>query len=339
MSGGAGQPPRYWYGDARVPLHARALSALFGSGAGLRRGLYRRGLLRARQVERPVVVVGNLVAGGSGKTPLTIALVERLRAAGWTPGIASRGYGRADAGTARWVEAGTDPALGGDEPVVLAARTGVRVRVDGDRVAAARALVAEGCDIVVCDDGLQHYRLARDLEIEVIDGRRRYGNGRLLPAGPLREPPERGESCDFRVLNVGTDTELAAGFGEWPMWFEPGPARPMAGGRPQPLSAFAGQRVHAVAGIGDPERFFAMLRGQGIAVVPHAFGDHHRYSADDLRFGSDLPVLLTEKDAVKCAAFATERYFSVGIDAQLPEAFWVALLGRLGPKRGASSPS
>ncbi len=339
MSAGSGRPPRYWYGGARVPLHAHALSALFGVGAGLRRGLYRRGLLRTQLVERPVVVVGNLVAGGSGKTPLTIALVERLRAAGWTPGIASRGYGRADAGTPRWVEADTDPALGGDEPVLLATRTGVPVRVDRDRVAAARALVDAGCDIVVCDDGLQHYRLARDLEIEVIDGRRRYGNGRLLPAGPLREPPERAESCDFRVLNVGTDTELAAEFGEWPMWFEPGRARPMAGGRPQPLSAFAGQRVHAVAGIGDPERFFAMLRGQGIAVVPHAFADHHRYSAEDLRFGSDLPVLLTEKDAVKCAAFATERYFSVGIEAQLPEAFWVALLGRLGPKRGASSPA
>ncbi len=336
MSARPGQPPRYWYGDAPVPLHARALSGLFALGARVRRDLYRRGLLRAQRVPRPVIVVGNLVAGGSGKTPLTIALVERLRAAGWNPGIASRGYGRSDAATARWVEPGTDPALGGDEPVLLAKRTGARVRVDRDRVAAAQALVAEGCDVVVCDDGLQHYRLARDIEIEVIDGRRRYGNGRLLPAGPLREPPARGDSCDFRVLNVGVETDLAAGFGEWPMWFEPGPAQPMAGGRPVPLSAFAGQRVHAVAGIGEPERFFSMLRGQGIAVVPHAFADHHRYSADDLRFGSDLPVLLTEKDAVKCAAFATDRYASVGIEAQLPEAFWVALMGRLGPKRAAA---
>jgi tetraacyldisaccharide 4'-kinase len=332
MSGRSGQPPRHWYEGGRVPLHAQALSGLYAVASGLRRGLYQRGLLRARKAGRPVVVVGNLVAGGSGKTPLTIALVERLRAAGWTPGVASRGYGRADASTPRWVDAGTDPALGGDEPVLIAARTGARVRVDRDRVAAARALVAEGCDVVVCDDGLQHYRLARDLEIEVIDGRRRYGNGRLLPAGPLREPPARASACDFRVLNVGTDAELAADFGEWPMWLEPGRAQPMAGGRPQPLSAFAGQRVHAVAGIGDPERFFAMLRGQGIAVVPHAFGDHHRYAAEDLRFGSDLPVLLTEKDAVKCRAFANDRYFSVGIDARLPEAFWIALLNRLGPR-------
>src|SRR5690606_18570857 len=212
--------PGYWYGNAPVPLHAQLLAGLYAAVAGVRRGLYGRGLLRARHPGRPVVVVGNIVAGGSGKTPLTIALVERLLGAGWTPGVASRGYGRSDAGKPAWVDAGTDPAIGGDEPVLIAARTGVRVRVDADRVAAARALVAEGCDIVVCDDGLQHYRLARDLEIEVIDGRRRYGNGRLLPAGPLREPPARGADCHFRVLNVGSDPDLAAGFGEWPMWLE-----------------------------------------------------------------------------------------------------------------------
>ncbi|WP_298578565.1 tetraacyldisaccharide 4'-kinase [uncultured Luteimonas sp.] len=329
MSRGGRKVPAYWYADATVPPHARLLAGAYAAATGLRRDLYRRGLLRARHPGCPVVVVGNLVAGGSGKTPLTIALVERLRAAGWTPGVASRGYGRSEAGKPAWVQADTDPALGGDEPVLIAARTGARVRVDADRFAAARALVAEGCDIVVCDDGLQHYRLARDLEIEVIDGRRRYGNGRLLPAGPLREPPARGEDCQFRVLNAGSDPDLAAGFGEWPMWLEPGDARPMAGGRPRPLAAFAGQRVHAIAGIGDPERFFSMLRDHGIAVVPHAFPDHHRYSADDLRFGSDLPVLLTEKDAVKCAPFAGEQWFSVGIDARLPEAFWIALLGRL----------
>ena len=326
---GKGRAPDYWYGDASAPWHARWLSGLYGAVAGLRRGLYRKGLLRRRRVDRPVVVVGNLVAGGSGKTPLTIALVERLRAAGWTPGVASRGYGREDASTPRWVEAGTDPRQGGDEPVLIASRTGLKVRVDADRVAAAKALIAEGCDIVVCDDGLQHYRLARDLEIEVIDGRRRYGNGLLLPAGPLREPPERGTGCDFRVLNAGNSPDIVAGFGEWPMWLQPGPARPLLGGRAQPLSAFAGQRVHAVAGIGDPERFFAMLREHGIAVVPHAFADHHRYDAEDLRFGSDLPVLTTEKDAVKCRAFAGERWYSIGIDACLPEAFWIALLDRV----------
>jgi len=205
----------------------------------------------------------------------------------------------------------------------------VRVRADRDRVAAARALADAGCDIVLCDDGLQHYRLRRDVEIEVIDGRRRYGNGRLLPAGPLREPIERGGQCDFRVVNLPPTETSGAGFGEWPMHLLASRAMPVLGGRAQPLSTFAGQRVHAVAGIGDPERFFSMLRALDIAVVPHAFADHHRYTAADFQFGSDLPVLMTEKDAVKCVAFAGARHFSVPVDAQLPEAFWIALLERL----------
>jgi tetraacyldisaccharide 4'-kinase len=321
------RPPRYWY-EGQVPWHARLLSELYGGVVALRMRLFRLRLLRRIRIDRPVIVVGNLIAGGSGKTPLAIVLVERLRAAGWNPGIATRGYGRDEAGTPRWVDEATDPALGGDEPVLIARRTGVRVRADVDRVAGARALVAAGCDIVVCDDGLQHYRLRRDIEIEVVDGRRRYGNGRLLPAGPLREPAARGDSCDVRVLNVGDD-EIEAGFGEWPMRLVADRAQPLAGVRPMALSAFAGKRVHAVAGIGNPERFFDTLRSHDIAVVPHAFADHHRYVAEDLRFGSDLPVLMTEKDAVKCLAFASGRHFSVPVRAELPEAFWVALLDRV----------
>ena len=327
------QTPAWWHDGSTPPLHARLLAVLYGNLAALRRGAYRRGWLRKHKAGVPVIVVGNIVAGGTGKTPLVIALVERLRAAGWTPGIASRGHGREDEATPRWVEAGSTAAQAGDEPLLIARATGAKVRVDRDRVAAAKALAAAGCDIVVCDDGLQHYRLARDIEIEVQDARRRYGNGRLLPAGPLREPVERAADCDFRVLNLGvaseTDAEREAGFGEWPMRLQVGMAQPLHGGRGQALSTFAGQRAHAVAGIGDPERFFAMLREHGIAVVPHAFGDHHRYTAEDLRFGSDLPVLTTEKDAVKCRDFAGERWYSIGIDACLPEAFWIALLDRI----------
>jgi len=332
------QAPAYWYDGSTPPLPARILSALYGLATALRRKAYRRGWLRIRHAGVPVIVVGNIVAGGSGKTPLTIALVERLRGEGWAPGVASRGHGRADAATPRWVDADSDAAQVGDEPLLIARRTGAKLRVDRDRVAAAQALVAAGCDIVVCDDGLQHYRLARDIEIEVQDARRRYGNGRLLPAGPLREPLERAADCGFRVLNLGTasegDAQREAGFGEWPMRLRVDTARPMRGGRAQPLSAFAGQRVHAVAGIGDPERFFSMLRDAGIAVVPHAFPDHHAYSPADFEFGSKLPMLMTEKDAVKCAAFADAQSFMVPVDAVLPEAFWVALMGRL-PGRGA----
>lgn len=328
------QAPAWWYSPgARVPLWARAVSHAYSGAVALRTRLYGIGLLRKHKVAAPVVVVGNLVAGGSGKTPLVIALVERLRAEGWNPGVASRGYGRSDEAKPLWVEPATPAAQGGDEPVLIARQAEARVRVDRDRVAAARALVAAGCDIVVCDDGLQHYALARDLEVEVIDGRRRHGNGLPIPAGPMREPAARGEACDFRVLNAGSDPDLTAGFGEWPMWLAPGDAVPLVGGRPRPLADFAGQRVHAVAGIGDPERFFTMLRELGIAVVPHAFPDHHAYGADDLRFGSDLPVLMTAKDAVKCAAFVTDRHYAVPVSAELPEAFWVALLARLPAKR------
>ncbi|GAB1407314.1 tetraacyldisaccharide 4'-kinase [Thermomonas brevis] len=333
MSRNAGpQPPSWWFDGSPPPLHARLLAVPYGAVVAVRRMAYRRGWRRSRHPGVPVIVVGNLTAGGSGKTPLAIALVERLRDAGWTPGVASRGYGRDDAGIARWVEVGDDPALTGDEPLLIAMRTGAKVRVDRDRVAAAAALVAAGCDIVVCDDGLQHYRLARDIEIEVQDARRRYGNGRLLPAGPLREPLERAADCQFRVLNLGVasgDEAAQTGLGEWPMRLHPGDAMPLAGGRPLPLAGFRDQRVHAVAGIGDPERFFGMLRALGIGVVPHAFPDHHAYVAEDFDFGSPLPVLMTEKDAVKCAGLGLRQAWAVPIDAVLPEAFWVALLDRL----------
>jgi tetraacyldisaccharide 4'-kinase len=329
--------PVYWFEDAPVPMGPRALSSVYGGLAGLRRDLYRRGWLRTHRAPVPVVVVGNIAVGGTGKTPLTIALVERLRAAGWTPGVASRGYGRKDMSTPRWIERNTTAADGGDEPVLIAMRTGAKVRVDRDRVAAARALAQAGCDIVVCDDGLQHYRLARDVEIDVIDGRRRHGNGRLLPAGPLREPVERAAECDFRVVNVAGDD--AAQFGEWPMRLVPGDAHLLQGGRERPLASFAGQRVHAVAGIGHPERFFDMLRAQGIAVVPHAFADHQDYVASDFEFGSRLPVLMTEKDAVKCRGLVSPThveadFHSVPVRAELPEAFWISLLDKL-PARGA----
>lgn len=330
MNKAAPRTPAWWFGDAPVPLWARLLVPLYAGVTGLRRRLYRAGLLRQRRVDVPVLVIGNLAAGGAGKTPLTIAVVQKLREAGWRPGVASRGYGRREEATPRWVTPETPPEEGGDEPVLVARRLAVPVRVDRDRAAAARALAEAGCDIVICDDGLQHYRLARDLEIEVVDGARRYGNGRLLPAGPLREPVERGRCCDFRVVNLGHGVaEGGTGFGEWPMQLQALAALPITGGRPRALASYIGIRVHAVAGIGNPQRFFDMLRTLGVGVVPHAFPDHHAYRAEDLQFGNDLPVLMTEKDAVKCAPFADVRCFSVPVDAELPAAFWVALLDRL----------
>ncbi len=334
------QTPHWWFDGSLPPLWARLLTPLYGATVALRRFGFRHGLPKQVHPGLPVIVVGNLVAGGSGKTPLTMALVERLQQAGFTPGVASRGHGRRNEKIPRWVDAESDPVEVGDEPLLIAIRTGVKVRVDVDRVAAAKALAAAGCDIVVCDDGLQHYRLARDIEIEVQDLRRRYGNGRMLPAGPLREPLERAADCAFRVLNLGQsegtevvkpDARAEASGREWPMWLEAADAVPLAGGRGVSLSAFAGQRVHAVAAIGEPERFFVMLREAGIGVVPHAFADHHDYRREDFDFGSPLPVLMTEKDAVKCRAIAKPGWYSVPVSARLPEAFWGALRDRLGP--------
>jgi tetraacyldisaccharide 4'-kinase len=317
MASKGSQTPSYWYDGSAVPFAARLLAPLYAGVVAVRRALYRRRWLKRHALPVPVIVVGNVTAGGTGKTPLTIALVQRLREAGWKPGVASRGYGREQANMPRWVEA-----------------TGVPVRVDADRVAAGRALVEAGCDIIVCDDGLQHYRLARDIEIEVVDAQRRYGNGRLIPAGPLREPASRAQECDFRVVNLGQASAepsalAACGFGEWPMQLHIDTAQPLSGGRARALAHFRGQRVHAVAGIAHPQRFFDMLRAHGIGVVPHAFADHHAYQASDLRFGSELPVLMTEKDAVKCKVFANEWHFAVPLAADLPAAFWVNLLDRV----------
>lgn len=310
---------RRWYGGVAPGPVLRGLAVLYG---------WLRRLRAAPTPERigvPVLVVGNLVAGGAGKTPLVIALAAALAARGFRPGIASRGHGRRGRDAVRVVP-GMDPAECGDEPLLIAERTICPVQVDADRVAAARALVAAGCDLVICDDGLQHARLGRDLEIEVVDGLRRYGNGRLLPAGPLREPAPR--PVDFRVVNGGPP-----GPGEVPMQLVPGAARPLAGGPPRPLAEFAGAPVHALAGIGHPERFFATLRAAGLAPLAHAFPDHHAFEPADLRFEPAAPLLMTEKDAVKCRAFAPRDAWAVPVEARLPETFLAAVADRLADRR------
>lgn len=273
-------------------------AALFRILVALRRGAYRAGLLRGRRLPVAVVVVGNLTVGGGGKTPLVVHLVEALRAAGFRPGVVSRGYGGAGGGGPRRVGADTDAAAAGDEAVLIARRCGCPVAVGADR-AAAGALLLDACDVLVADDGLQHYRLARDLEIAVVDGDYGLGNGRPLPAGPLREPAARLRSVDFVAVRDG---ERA---GAWRYRVLPGAARRVDGAPGErPLSAWRGQRVHAVAGIGVPERFFGQLEDAGLAVERHGFDDHHRFSAADLAFGDAAPILMTEKDAVKCHRIA-----------------------------------
>ena len=311
-----------WYGKRRSPWWTWPMAGLYGALTALRHGLYRIGVLRSVRLPVPVIVIGNLTAGGTGKTPLTIALAAALRERGLRPGVVSRGHGGRQRGPLL-LDAAPDPAEVGDEPCLIAA-AGVPVAVGRDRPAAAQLLVAAGCDVLIADDGLQHYRLARDVEICVIDGARRFGNGRLLPAGPLREPLRRLDRVDLRVCNGGTPQA-----GEYPMRLAGGEVVSLDGSKRQSLATFAGQRVHAVAAIGNPARFFASLRDAGIEVIEHAFADHHAFTAADLAFGDALPVLMTDKDAVKCRAFAQAHWWRVPVRAELPVEFFQAVIARL----------
>jgi tetraacyldisaccharide 4'-kinase len=299
---------RHWYGRTMLSAGLVPLSLLFGGVTALRRVAYRRGVLSAHRLPVPVVIVGNLVVGGAGKTPLVLWLVQQLRRRGWRPGILSRGY-RGSNGVPRQVMIGDDPAQAGDEPLLLAERSGVPVWIGRDRVAAGRALLAAHpqCNVIVCDDGLHHYALARDVEIAVEDGRG-LGNGRLLPAGPLREPPSR--RVDATVANG------VARSGAWTMRTEARALYPVhAPAQTLEVPVLQGLRLHAVAGIGNPARFFEQLERLGLRFVAHAFPDHYRYRADDLRFDQCDAILMTEKDAVKCRAFGRTDLVALRIEA------------------------
>ena len=311
-----------WYGNGCAPWWAGPLSNVYGAVIRLRGWLYRSGVWRSVILPVPVIVIGNLSVGGTGKTPLTIAVVDALRRRGYRPGVVSRGYGGSQREPLLLGET-PDPSQVGDEPCLIAA-SGVPVAIGRDRPAAAQLLLDAGCNAVIADDGLQHYRLARNVEICVIDGSRRFGNGRLLPAGPLREPMRRLQRVDFRVCNGG----IAEG-GEYPMQLRGGDVVSLSDGRRQSLAVFAGQRVHAVAAIGNPRRFFDSLRTADIDVIEHAFADHHRFVAPDLEFSDDLPVLMTDKDAVKCKAFARSDWWRVPVYAELSETFYEALVERI----------
>jgi tetraacyldisaccharide 4'-kinase len=257
-----------------------------------------------------VVVVGNLSVGGTGKTPLVCWLVGRLTDLGFKPGVVTRGYGGSSRNV-RLIDSSDDPNVVGDEPVLLARRTGAPVAIGRDRPAASQLLLNAGCDVVVSDDGLQHYALARDCEIVVVDGDRRFGNGWLLPAGPLREAKSRLSGADAVVVNGGR----ALLDGALSMRLEAKSALSLIGGAVKVLDEFAGRSVHAVAGIGNPERFFNLLRAHGIEVVGHPLPDHAPLRAADISFADERPVLMTEKDAVKCGGIAGPHHWYVPVTA------------------------
>ncbi|MGH8705490.1 MAG: tetraacyldisaccharide 4'-kinase [Burkholderiales bacterium] len=322
---------KHWYRRGAVAWLLWPASVVFGAIAFARRLLYRVRLLKSERAGVPVIVVGNLVAGGSGKTPLVLWIAEFLKAKGRKPGIVSRGYGgsmAAPGGAPREASIASEPEEVGDEPMLLARRSGCPVWVAPQRTAACRALREQHpeCDVIVLDDGLQHYALARDLEVCVVDARG-FGNGFLLPAGPLREPPSRLHSVGAVVAH-GTDQVKG-----YAMRLEGDQLVRLTDARDvRAAKSFAGRKVHAVAGIGDPKRFFLDLAKFGIKIVPHPFPDHHAFNAGELEFADDAPVVMTEKDAVKCKRFAQPHHWVFPVRAILDPAFGDWLLQALAEK-------
>lgn len=321
--------PRHWQTRGPLAVLLLPVAVLFAAITALRRAAYRRGLLRIERIDVPVIVIGNITAGGTGKTPLVLWLAQFLIAHDKRPGIISRGYG-ATRTHPRAVPVDGSAADYGDEPCLLARRAGCPVWVGADRAATARALRAAHpqVDVIISDDGLQHYRLARDIEIAVIDGARGLGNGWPLPAGPLREPASRLNAVDVTVIN-GRDAT-----GAFPravaMRLEGDSFRNLHDPRQTVTAAhFRTRQVHAIAGIGNPPRFFAQLRHLGLDCITRAFPDHHAYTAQDLRFAGDDEIVMTEKDAVKCSAFATTRHWALVVNAAPDESLGDTIIARL----------
>ncbi|RJG13681.1 tetraacyldisaccharide 4'-kinase [Pseudomonas cavernicola] len=321
-----------WYRGHPALTLLRPLEWLYRAVVQHKRSRFLAGAGEVYQAPVPVVVVGNITVGGTGKTPLILCLIEHCRARGLKVGVVSRGYGAKPAQLPWRVSAEQNASEAGDEPLLIVQRSGVPLMIDPDRSRAVRALLeAEPLDLILCDDGLQHYRLARDLELVLIDAARGLGNRRCLPAGPLREPIERLQSVDALLYN-GAPTDVDGGYA---FQLQPTALVNLVSGERYPLTHFpAGQALHAVAGIGNPQRFFNTLEALHWRPTPHAFADHAQFGAEQLNFSPAQPVVMTEKDAVKCRAFATADWWYLAVDAVPSPAFlaWFdAQLARLLP--------
>lgn len=313
-----------WSRDSTSAKLLGPFAELFSVLVRGRRTAYRRGWLRTERLPVPVIVVGNITVGGTGKTPVVDWLVGELGRAGYRPGIASRGYGGAEPAAPVLVSPDSHAAAVGDEALLLARRTGVPVAVCRDRVKAARLLIDAGVDTVVCDDGLQHYRLWRDVEIAVVDGDRGLGNGRLLPAGPLREPPLRLR--EVNVVMINGQSRSIPGF---QFTLEGGSAVSLVTARVEQLSSFNGKRVWALAGIGNPARFFAYLRQRGLDPVPVPLADHARADLGRIRERGEWPIVMTEKDAVKYPGCAVAETWYVPVKLCMTAEAEAAVMSRI----------
>jgi tetraacyldisaccharide 4'-kinase len=321
-----------WYDGHFLLWLLLPVSLLFQGLVSIRRQAYLNGRKTVVASPCPVIVVGNINVGGSGKSPLVIWLAEKLKSEGYRPGIVSRGYGGKAPFYPFLVDARSEPAQVGDEPWMIQRRTGLPCVVDPDRPRGIRYLYeSQACDVVISDDGLQHYAMARDIEIVVLDGQRKLGNGLCLPAGPLREPASRLDSVDFVVVNGGEKTDK-----HHTMQLEASglfALKDFVCVNKQGERLRGNEDVHAVAGIGNPQRFFDTLTALGYRVDPHPFPDHYPFSSRDLDFGDGNKIILTEKDAVKCLGFHNKNIYYLRVDARLDVLFWPALQGKLKGQR------
>ncbi len=305
-----------WYGEHKLAWLLSPLSGLYRTIVQTRKLVYQFGLIPIKRFPVPIIIVGNITVGGTGKTPLTIWLANYLKSKGMKPGIVSRGYG-VKSRQPQQVRPDSSPFIVGDEPVLIARRTKCPMAVAANRVKAVDAMLEHyDVDIIISDDGLQHLSLHRDLEIAVIDGDRRFGNGRCLPAGPLREPVSRLEQVDLVVANgKNAKGEHLMEYTSADLYSVRDPARTLS------LEQLRGQSVHVIAGIGNPTRFISRLRQAGIQVIKHIYPDHYVYTKSELDFADDYPIVMTEKDAVKCENLADNRYWYLPIQAKLAETF------------------
>ncbi|MGK0442609.1 MAG: tetraacyldisaccharide 4'-kinase [Pseudohongiellaceae bacterium] len=331
-----------WYKQSKWLYLLFPVTVIYYLLISLRQLFYRAGLFKSYRANIPVIVVGNITAGGTGKSPVVIALAKYLNQQGFKPGVISRGYGSNVPSYPFLVKPNNDPKQAGDEPLMIAKSTQLPVMISANRGDSIEQLIlAYNCNVIIADDGLQHHALARDIEIVVIDGERLFGNKFLLPMGPLREPLKRLDSVDFQLYNGGNcpqsyhDNYIKNYTAAKPthshcygMQLSPEPLINILSSMPKD-SAVVLNKVHAVSGIGNPQRFFNTLKSLGYDIIEHAFDDHHSYQPQDLEFGDDLPVVMTEKDAVKVTAFAKTNYWYLPVTAVIDESFFQRIESRL----------
>lgn len=303
----------YWYDFNIVAFLMLPLAVVFCLISLLRRLMYKIYIFRSYKLPVPVIIIGNITVGGTGKTPMLVEVCKQLKLAGLKPGIISRGYGGKSKQWPLDVKQDSDALETGDEPLMLARRTQCPVVVGPDRVADAKHLLEHyDCNVILSDDGMQHYRLRRDFEIAIVDAKRKSGNGFCLPAGPLREPKWRLNSADLVIENGGDMNEFA-----YRVIAEK--VISITSSKQAELKEFKDHLVHALAGIGNPDRFFNILETNQINYIPHIFPDHHVYRIKDLQFSDELAVIMTEKDAVKCKKYSMNHYWYMPIDVDLSD--------------------